>query len=117
MSEAGEASVSITFEGLSMAQANQAVQELRSAILDRAEGVRMETRKEDPDTQDLGTTLVMFFGSGAAVAIAEGVRAYLTRRGSRIRITTAAGEIVASGDAASNIDVAATAAALAKLVR
>jgi hypothetical protein len=79
--------------------------------------VRLETRKEDPSTQDIGTTLVMVFGSGAAVAIAEGIRAYLAKRGSQIKITTAAGEIIATGDAASNIDVAKTAAALARLVR
>jgi hypothetical protein len=117
MPEAGEASISVTFEGLSMAQANQAVSELRLAILDRVEGVRLETRKEDLATQDMGTTLVMFFGTGAAVAIAEGIRAFLSKHASQIKITTAAGEIVATGDAASNIDVAKTAAALAKLVR
>lgn len=103
--------VRITFEGVDRAEANRAVQELRQALIDRVDDVVASIDKEDADSQDGGATLVLLFGTSAAVAIAQGIRAYLTRRGDdrdRITIRTADGtEIVATGEAARTLDAAA----------
>jgi hypothetical protein len=120
MNEDGQATAVVTFKGLSMAEANQAALELRAEILDRAEAdedVRAEIEKENPDTQDFGTILVLVFGTGAAIAIAKGIQTYIAKHGSRVHIKTEAGEVIATGDAAMNIDVAKTTAALQKLAR
>jgi hypothetical protein len=107
-----EMGVRIAFETLTRAEANQAIQELREAILERAgDAVAASIAEDDPDSQDAGSTLVLLFGSGAAVAIAQGIRAYLARRGDDrdgIAIRTADGtEIVATGEAARKLDATA----------
>ena len=104
--------VRITFDELSRAEANRVVQELRRALLDRAgDEVTASIEKPDPDSQDGGSTLVLLFGTSAAAAIAQGIRAYLTRRADardRITIKTADGiEVIATGEAARNLDAAA----------
>jgi len=107
----GELSVRITFDGLTRAEANQAIQELQEAILERADAVASSITKDDPDSQDAGSTLVLLFGSGAAVAIAQGIRAYLARRSDDrdgFTIRTADGtEVVARGEPARKLDAAA----------
>lgn len=110
--EGHEAGVRITFDDLSRAEANRAVQELCQAIVARVgDDVATSIEKDDPDSQDAGATLVLLFGSSACAAIAQGIRAYLARRaGDRDRITikTADGtEIVATGEAARTLDAAA----------
>jgi hypothetical protein len=104
--------VRITFEGMERAEANRAAQALRQALIERAgDDVIASIDKDDPDSQDAGATLVLVFGSSAAVAIAQGIRTWLARRGDdrdRITIKTADGtEIVATGEAARTLDAAA----------
>jgi len=104
--------VRITFEGLDRAEANRAVEHLRQALVERVgDGVVASIDKDDPDSQDAGATLVLLFGTAAATAIAQGIRAYLARRGDdrdRITIKTADGtEVVAAGEAARTLDAAA----------
>lgn len=101
----------ITFDQLTRAEANRAVHELRHAILVRvSDGVSVAIEKDDPDSQDAGQILVLLFGASAGAAIAQAIRAYLSRRaGDRDRITikTADGtEIVATGEAARMLDTA-----------
>ncbi len=110
--EGHEVGVRITFDDLSRAEANRAVQELRQAIVERlGDEVAASIEKDDPDSQDAGATLVLLFGSSAGAAIAQGIRAYLARRSGdcdRITIKTADGtEIVATGEAARTLDAAA----------
>jgi len=104
--------IRITFDDLTRGEANRAVQDLREAILVRVgDEIGVSIERDDPDSQDLGSTLVLLFGAPAAVAIAQGVRAYLARRSDprdRITIKTNDGtEVVASGEAARNLDAAA----------
>lgn len=106
-----EGSCLITFEGLTPAEANLAALDLQ-ALLQRTDTVRAEIRRSNPDAQDGGSTLVLLFGAPAVVAIAHGIRAFLAKRASRIQIRTTKGEVIATGDAASNIDVARVVAAL-----
>lgn len=106
------AGVRITFEGLNRADANRASEGLRQALVERVgDDLTATIEKEDPDSQDGGATLVLLFGTAAAVELARGIRAYLARRGDdrdQVTITTADGtEIVATGEAARTLDAAA----------
>jgi hypothetical protein len=107
-----QAAVCVSFEGPTRADENRAIQELRDELRERAgDGVVATIEKLDKDSQDAGATLVLLFGSSAAVAIAQGIRAYLARRGDagdRIMIRTADGfELIATGEAARNLDAPA----------
>ena len=109
--------VRISFGDLSLADANRSVVELRHMILELAdEDVGASIAKDDADSQDAGSTLVLLFGSFAAIAIAQGIRAFLAKRPEQrhaFTIKTADGtEIVATGDAASKLDVPALVDAL-----
>jgi F420-0:gamma-glutamyl ligase-like protein len=104
--------VRITFDELTRGEANRAAQDLREAILQRTGGdVAVSLEREDAESQDAGSTLVLLFGAPAAVAIAQGIRAYLARRTDsrdHITIKTADGtEVVATGEAARQLDAAA----------
>lgn len=107
--------VLIGFEGLSRADAGRAAQELRRALVERVGHELAATiGKDDPDSQDAGSSLQLLFATAAALEIAKGIRAWLTRRSDirdGITITTVDGlTIVAKGNAA--LDVAALAQAL-----
>lgn len=106
----------IEFEGLSPAEANIAVGELEQRLRQLSAGAletqRVRTRD---DAQDLGVSLELIIGilgTPVAIEVAKGIRDWVAKRGSRVVIRTAEGTIVATGDAAANIDVAATAEAL-----
>ncbi len=105
---AREGGLRISFEGLTRAEANRAVSELADRLHDAAEDLTVTVEKEDPDSQDAGSTLLLLFGTSSALAIARGIRAYLTMYGSRMVIRTKDGnEVIASGDAVKNLDSAA----------
>lgn len=108
-----EGSFHVQFEGMSVAEANRAASELRGMI-ERAAGrdVRTEIVKERSDTQDFGATLVLVLGTPAVVVLAKAIHSYIAKRGDRVVIRTAQGTLVATGQAARNIDVAKTAAAM-----
>ncbi len=62
------------------ANAGQAALSLSDALRE-IEGVsRSERRKSDPSSMDLGTIVVALASSGAAVAIAQGLAAWLSAR-------------------------------------
>jgi hypothetical protein len=106
-----ELAVRVTFEELARAEANRAAEDLRRELLARVDEVEASVEREDPDSQDAGSTLVLVFGAPAAVAIAQGIRAYLARRGDdrdRLTIRTVDGtEVVATGEAARTLDATA----------
>lgn len=102
--------VRITFDGLTAAEANRAAQALRQSLMSGADDdLTASIEKDDHDSQDAGATLVVLFGSSAAVAVARGIRAYLERRGrDEITIRTADGtEVIATGEAARKLDATA----------
>lgn len=106
----------ITFDGQNRAEANRVIQGLRKDLLERVNAeIVTSIEKEDEDSQDAGGTLVLLFGSSAAIAIAQGIRAYLARRGDSrdgITIRTADGtEVIATGEAARRLAAAALVAA------
>jgi hypothetical protein len=105
----------VRFDGLTSAAANQAALELAD-VLRASVGPdgSVEIAKTDNRTQDMGATLVLLLGTPAAIAIAKGIHDYISKRGSRVVIETPEGSVIATGDAAKNIDIAKTAEAIRK---
>src|SRR5262245_58897322 len=102
----GRLGVKITFDDRSVGEANRAATELRRMLLDHADGdIAASIEKDNEESQDVGSVLVLLFGTSAAVTIAQGIRAFLAKRpahrdGLMIR-TVDGNEIVATGAIAS----------------
>ncbi len=113
MTEEKTIQVQVEFEGLTTAAANQAAEELEDRLRQLTRGqLPTERIKPDPDTQDFGATLGIILGSASVVAVAKGIGDYIAKSGNKVVIKTASGEVIATGDAAANMDVAAVVAAL-----
>jgi len=90
--------VRITFEGLDRAEANRAAQDLRRARIERiGDDVITSIDRDDPDSQDAGATLVLRFGSAAAVAVAQGIYTFQRTSDGAIVETTDPGRGIRSG--------------------
>ncbi len=76
----------IKFKNVSDAEAAQYAEELRDFLLDATADVEAKKRRDDPYTQDLGTTLVLVLGTPAAVAVAEAIGNWLALRRGTITI-------------------------------
>lgn len=100
----------VRFPGISAADADRAATELRDALAG-TEGLTIERRRK-PGEQNLGSDLILLISTPAMLAVAQGIRMWIAKRGSRVVITTKDGTVIAEGDAATNIDVKATVAAL-----
>ncbi len=112
--------IELEIEGVSGRVANELARELAQEIRRRAEpGLNTEIRKADMDTQDAGSVLAVIFGSGMAIALAEGVRAFLAKRGSKIWIVRdgARVEVLATGDGVKDLDVTKTVAQIERLAK
>jgi len=83
----------ITFDDVSPADANRYAEELREVLLDASPDVSVERKRENPSTQDFGTTLVLVLGTPAAVAIARAIANWLALRRGTISIEAENGEI------------------------
>ncbi|GHO82305.1 hypothetical protein [Dictyobacter formicarum] len=87
----------INFDNISGAEANIYASELRDVLLDTSSDIEVESRRDNPHTQDFGATLVLILGTPAILATAKAVGDWLTlRRKTGIIIKTADGEIVAT---------------------
>jgi hypothetical protein len=84
--------VEIQFEGLSLREAGVKADELQKVLLDikhDEDGEELESinlKKENQDTQDFGTTLVLVLGTPAVIAVARGLATYLGRTGTKVLI-------------------------------
>lgn len=112
MDEANKRELIIRFEGLSTDEANQAAAALEAHMSTvTGGGVETERRKASQDTQDAGTIVALILESATVVAlatgIAQGLRDFIAMRGNRVVVETAEGRVVATGDAATNLDTAA----------
>ncbi len=87
----------IRFEDVSVAEAGIKAAQLRQDLLDISSDVQVDIEREDPSTQDFGTTLALVLGAPAAVAIAKGIADYLRRAHGKIQIETAQGIVIAEG--------------------
>jgi hypothetical protein len=110
--------VVVRFMDVSTAQGNQLAQELKSVLEESAvvrgasDFMRIEVTKERLETQDFGATLVVILGTPAAIVLAKGIYDFISKYGNRVVVTTKDGSILATGDAARNIDVAKATKAL-----
>jgi hypothetical protein len=88
----------IDIEGSSSRLASKYAQELADRIRRTDPDVSVQRVKRDQSTLDLGVTLELIVSSGSALAIAEGIRSWLSKRqGAKISIKTTKGEILAAG--------------------
>ncbi|MBV9615745.1 MAG: hypothetical protein JO031_09835 [Ktedonobacteraceae bacterium] len=86
----------LSFEGVSKAEANQYVEELREALLDATTEIAVQRQRENPLTQDLGATLVLIMGTPSLVAAVHAIGNWLQKRSSAsLTIVTAEKKIVA----------------------
>lgn len=113
MNQTDERVLLIRFDNMSTADANRAADELRRQLRGAmGSEVSIDRIKENQETQDFGGTLAVVLGTPFALALAKGVSDYIAKRGCRVVLETPEGRVIATGDAAANIDVASTAAAL-----
>ena len=113
MNRTDERVLLIRFDDMTTADANRAAAELRKQLRSAMGAqVSIEQVKENQETQDFGGTLAVVLGTPFALALAKGIRDYIAKRGCRVVLETPGGRIIATGDAAANIDVASTVAAL-----
>jgi hypothetical protein len=117
MAEFAERRFGISFENLSVAEANKAALSLESALLDLGlPDVKVQLQKASGNTQDFGATLVLVLGTGASVALAKGIADWLHRRAdaaSIIIVEMGENRVIAKGPAAQGFDAAAVARAFA----
>jgi hypothetical protein len=86
----------ISFPGTSTAEANRLAAGLASAIRDAHRDVKVEQKRDQPDTQDFGATLAVILGTASVTAVAKGVEAWLARHsGAKIQINKD-GSVIAS---------------------
>lgn len=113
MSREDERVLLIRFNDMTTADANLAASELRKQLRTKiGSQIIINQIKENAETQDFGTTLAVVLGTPFALALANGIRDYIAKRGCRVVLETPDGTVIATGDAATNIDVASTVAAL-----
>jgi hypothetical protein len=105
-----------TFPGKSDAQQGQLADELK-AFLDRKRvaSATLEVTKLRKDTQDLGAIVTVVVSSTALAQLIKGAFDFAQKKASRVEIVGPKGRVVASGDAASGIDVARATEAVAGL--
>lgn len=85
----------ITFDGVSDADANRYASDLREALLDASRDVEVERRRSDPSTQDFGATLVLILGTSSVAAIAKAIGDWLLlHRSVKMNIKNGEGEYI-----------------------
>jgi hypothetical protein len=85
----------ISFEDCLPADAARFAQALEQQLREFGPSASITLKKERADSQDFGATLVLVFGTPAAIALAKGVSAFLQRHsGASIRILKS-GEVIA----------------------
>lgn len=89
--------------GIDAAEATREAANLRQHLLASVnQEISASLAKDDPSTQDFGSTLVLVFGAPAVVAIAHGIAEWLKGRriGSSIELEVDGARIKMSGDIA-----------------
>jgi hypothetical protein len=77
----------IRFDDVAAADANRYASELREAILDASQDVKVERRRDDPYALDFGATIVLVLGTPAVVAVARAIGNWIERSRGTITIT------------------------------
>jgi hypothetical protein len=107
--------LTLSLEAVEPAEARDLATELGEYLRSEDAGLVIELRRADPARQDLGAVLLVIAGTAAAEAIANGVRAWLAKRGgARVRARSDKGEIQINN--ASSADVDALSVAIERLM-
>lgn|SRR5690242_7440062 len=85
----------IKFAGISAAEAGFYGNELRDILLDANPDVVVKQHRDDPRTQDFGSTLVLILGAPAVVSIANAIGNWLKLRNSASLTIEKDGNIIA----------------------
>lgn len=87
----------ITFNTPSLAEGNQHAEELRHILLDATPDLIVERKRDDPRTQDFGTTLVLILGTSSVTIVARAMGDWLSKGDGKKKLTvkTSKGEIIA----------------------
>ena len=88
--------IEISFDNVSVAEANRYAQELEMALRSSAPGILTVRKKLDNSTQDIGTVVGVVITSSAAVALASGLADWIRLRKASITIKKN-GAVVATG--------------------
>ena len=78
--------ISLAIEGVSAAEAARQAQALRQELQRTVKDVQVEQRRDKPNAQDFGATLVLILGAPAVVELARAIHAYMKRAGTSIVI-------------------------------
>ncbi len=68
----------VRFDG-AVADGNRHAEDLRRDLIEAADGVQVDRRRDDPEAMDFGTTLVLVLGTPAIVAVAQALHGWLSR--------------------------------------
>jgi hypothetical protein len=78
----------------------------------RVVGRTLTIKRTSAETQDFGATIILVLTTPAALAIAKGLHDWISKRGSKVTITTPDGTVVAEGDGVKGIEIDKTVRAL-----
>ena len=98
--------LALRFANLSVAEAGQKVTALREQLLDECPDVQADIRKDDPTTQDFGTTLVLVLGAPAVVALAKGLARYFGRDREGVLIIKRGESVIFRGNSTDAVAIA-----------
>jgi hypothetical protein len=91
----GNEKFELSFQDCAESEATVLAQGLEEHLREAKLNVQVELKKGRSGTQDFGSTLVLILGTPVAIALAQGVAAFLLRNsGARIRIARS-GEVIA----------------------
>lgn len=104
----------IKFSELCFSQAGQKAMILLETLRSVSPDIQVRIVKNDSETMDLGSTLVLLFGTPAIIALAKGIAGFLAReRPGTLLIKTKDEEVVFSG---ASSDAATIAAAFTRAI-
>jgi len=84
----------ITFEDVSPSDANRYAEELRDALLDATADITVQRKRENPQAQDFGSSLVLILGTPAVAAVVTALGNWLRfRHNATINWKSADGEL------------------------
>jgi len=88
----------LSFAGATADDRSRYAADLKEFLADLDPALQLERRRERPDAQDFGSTLVLVLGTTAVTALAHGVASWLRRNsGAKITVRKSTGELVAEG--------------------
>jgi hypothetical protein len=90
--------LTLSFEGVDVAEANRLAAELAEWLRDAEAPIDVQETRADPNAQDFGATLVLILSAPAVVALAKGVSAWLAMRpNAKVTIKGKDGTLIATG--------------------